>query len=289
MGCSIPGPDHSPTGRLARRQPPECVEREIEAFLLIGAAYLHDVGTQCVSPEFWKECGIVPKEISDEEMKKQIAHQGYDLLENIRAAHPSLSERMIKDACRARDKRECQEFDLNAQSFFREAQLMAVMSRYHCEPISKVPKGYSNTDLCYEVAPGARMMLLIHLLRIGDALDADARRLNKDFLERHRFETIPAKGQFHLLKHACTACIERVGVGDFKFHYTFPPDVDDIQAAVQRASGEVSARTPARCPDELLNSNRIALMTISSEIHNKNMSFPYPFKGTRPARSSALL
>jgi hypothetical protein len=113
-------------------------------------------------------------------------------------------------------------------------------------------------------------------LRIGDALDADARRINKDFLEQHRFETIPAKGQFHLLKHACTASIERIGVGDFKFHYTFPPDVDKLQPAVQRAS-EKYLREHLRDARELLNKNRIALMTISSEINNKNMSFPYPF------------
>ena len=72
----------------------------METFLLIGAAYLHDVGRQCVSPEFWKECGIVTEDISDEERNKQVTHKSHDLLENVRATHPSLSERMIKDACK---------------------------------------------------------------------------------------------------------------------------------------------------------------------------------------------
>ena len=160
----------------------------MEAFLLLGAAYLHDVGMQCVCPAFLQAEGISAS-------SENTTAPDYALLENLRRKHGSLSERMIRDACKELTKHEYPQFPLNAQSFAHEAQLMAVLSRHHGGPVSEVPERYRTKEDCHEVAPKVRMMLLIHLLRIGDSLDADARRLPRNFLQMHSWETVPSKDQ----------------------------------------------------------------------------------------------
>ena len=243
--------------------------KPMEAFLLIGAAYLHDVGMQCRCPSFL-QAEKIP--CADE----QYVAPDYVLLERIRERHPFLSERMITDACKALKEREWPEFQLNAQSFFHEAHLMAEISRCHCEPISAIKEKHSDTDLSYTVAQPVRLMLLIHLLRIGDALDADTRRLNRVFLDQHRFEKIPVQGQFHFLKHACTASVERHGIGHFVFHYTFPADTGDIKPAVQQAA-ERYLREHVRDAGRLLSENRIALIAVESVTEDENTTCPYKF------------
>ena len=105
----------------------------MEAFLLIGAAYLHDVGMQCVCPAL-----LQGENISSS--PEQIARPDYALLENIRRKHALLSARMIRDACKASNHREYPEFALDAASFAQEAELMAVISRHHGGPVSGLPR-----------------------------------------------------------------------------------------------------------------------------------------------------
>ena len=130
-------------------------------------------------------------------------------------------------------------------------------------------------------------MVLIHLLRIGDALDADARRLNKIYLGKRPFENIPAKGQFHTLKHACTASIQRRGIGTFVFHYSFPSDAVDIKPAVQHAS-ERYLREHLRNAGAVLNEAGIALRAIESVIEDNDSTCPYSFTDSAHAEFRAF-
>jgi hypothetical protein len=239
----------------------------MEAFLLMGAAYLHDVGMQCVCPAFLKAEEIP---VSSE----RTTAPDYALLESIRRKHASLSERMIEDACKAPNQREYPQFPLNAQSFAQEAQLMAVLSRHHGGPVSAVPQNYSNNSPCHQVSPPVRMLLLIHLVRIGDALDGDARRLPSNFLDQHPWDNIPPKDQSHILKHFCTASIERQGMGFFVFHYVFPAGAGDIKTALPEVS-EKHLREHLRDAQKLLNQTGIALTAIDRVTEREDAVCPY--------------
>ena len=240
----------------------------MEAFLLLGAAYLHDVGMQCVCPDFLRAENISTS-------REQMVGPDYALLESIRRRHGALSERMIRDACKAVKEREYEEFSLNARTFAPEAQLMAVLARHHGGPVSDIPEKYRANERCHEVAPAVRMTLLLHLLRIGDALDGDARRLPTDFLELHPWEGIPPKDQFHVLKHFCTASIERQGMGFFVFHYTFPAGAGDLKPALREAS-EQHLREHLRDSQKPLNAAGIALTSIDRVTEQEETIDSYP-------------
>ena len=239
----------------------------MEVFLLLGAAYLHDVGMQCVAPAL-----LQAEQISTS--GEQMASPDYAWLEKIRQKHAALGARMIRDACKPTQQREYPEFALDARSFAPEEELMAVLSRHHGGPVSEVPEKYRTTGRCHEVAPPVRMMLLIHLLRIGDALDADARRLPRNFLELHPWDQIPPNDQFHVLKHFCTASIERHGMGLFTFHYVLPTDARDIKAALQEAS-EKCLREHVRDAQKLLNEAGLALTSVDRITEREDAICPY--------------
>jgi hypothetical protein len=247
-----------------------CELNPMEAFLLIGAAYLHDSGMQCVNKEIQQKADIAFD-------PKNTAAPGYDALEMLRRRHSFMSKLMIEDACKEPAQRECPGFPLSARTFFHEAQLMALLALHHCGPLAEVPEPYRDGTKCHTVSPPVRPLLLIHLLRIGDALDADAQRLNHPFLESRvgGFAGLPAKDQFHTLKHAYTASVQRHGIGHFVFHYTFPKDTADLEAAVQFAS-EKALREHLRDAGKLLNAEGLALRCIESVIESRDDNCPYP-------------
>ena len=249
--------------------------RGSEVFPLLGAAYLHDIGMQCKDAhgKFLTAEGIPPKD------KQEDTAPGYKFLTIIRSKHAQLSVRLIKDACLAKKNRKCPEFELNAGGFYHDANLMADVSLYHSCPYHDIPA--SVRDEPYEPERAEpRRMLLIHLLRIGDALDADHRRLPENLLQSD-FDGLDAVDQFHMLKHAYVERIELEGEGDFRFIYALPVDTKEMEDDIYRHC-EIHVRNHIRDAGTFLNKHRFSIREVQRT--SKPGEHACPISMTKDAR-----
>ncbi|MHB9134392.1 MAG: FxSxx-COOH system tetratricopeptide repeat protein [Armatimonadota bacterium] len=226
-----------------------------EAFVLFGGIYLHDVGMQCTHRQLQHDQDIDPT-------AKQLTAPDYDYLEEIRQQHRQLSAAMIRDACLLPEQRSYPQFFLSCSAYPHEAEAMALLAMHHGGPLSEVAEEI-RTNLSYTgTAHPIRLLLLIELIRIGDALDADYRRVNTEFIAKQSFTDLPAKERFHLLKHHYVANIHCVGSGEFHLTYRLPADDEELYADVRRCV-ECHLRQHQQECGSYLNEEHIAFRDIT--------------------------
>ena len=228
-----------------------------EAFIFLGSTYLHDIGMQCRSQKLLQTQGIYFT-------PEQYAAPGYEGLEEIRRRHNELSALMIIDACRLPGKRWYPEFPLNCTAYSTEAQDMMNIARYHTGTICEVPESIRHaTNIQPFTHETVRLMLLIHLLRIGNALDADYRRINMEFLKYYIFDELPLITRFHILKHAMVKQVGIHGIGEFLFSYRLPSNDMNFFADVRRSTEQYLKEHWLACAKEL-NIQGIAFIGIDA-------------------------
>ena len=169
-----------------------------ERFILLASVYLHDVGMQ--SP---LHAGLERKEYTEYKLEE---------IETVRDLHHISSGQMILDSIKERAK---DEFGLGGCG--RYLKFVAEVARHHTKLDITLLK--DTRHLGEEI----RLPLLAALMRLGDALDLDSRRVNLDNL---RYWDIPVLSKFHWWAHhyVSSVHIERGRIG---LIFTFPEDLRD--------------------------------------------------------------
>lgn len=144
---------------------------DYERFILLAAAYLHDIGMQ--SPTY---AGL--------DLKPNYTLQELD---QIRTKHNESSEKMINDSISGK-----LDFSLGLEQCNEFAKYIAILARYHREEdITKLKvTSIANKKI--------RMPFLASLLRLGDELDSDFSRVNINIL---KLIDIPVESKFHWWAH----------------------------------------------------------------------------------------
>ncbi len=208
---TLHGPKHSRSITIKIDQwlaPCSLTLTHAEVFVLLGAVWLHDIGMQCCHSEFLsKYCGI-----------RYETTLTPDQLNVVRVHHGELSYHMIRDAIRAAGTRDYPELGLDCTGRQSEFNAIALISKGHC---GEIPPEVVNE---YRGITGqvVRLLLLAHILRVGDALDAEESRTNKEHYKRADWAAFAPVDKFHWLKHQYVANIEVIGAGEFRFHYAIP-------------------------------------------------------------------
>lgn len=164
---------------------------EYERFILLASAYLHDIGMQSPS-----HAGLERKpKYSDEEEGK------------IRERHNETSAKMIVDSLSSSSS-----IKLGLEICPRMARFVALVCKYH--------RNLSLDDLKDVSLYGEkiRIRLLAGLLRLGDELDADDRRVDISAL---KLREIPAKSKYHWWAHHYVSSID-IEDGQITLHFEFP-------------------------------------------------------------------
>lgn len=189
-----------------------------ERFILLAAVYLHDIGMQ--SP-------------THADLPYQSEYT-LEELEIVRAKHNEASAKMILESIS-----QTSELSLGLKRCERYAKYIATLSRYHRKlNINEV----NDTSLAGE---DIRLPLLIALLRLGDELDQDYRRVNMEIL---KLRDIPVGSKFYWWSHHYVNSIS-IRNGKTKLYFIFPEkyrgdeviDVfrDKVRTSVQKQLDEV--------------------------------------------------
>lgn len=188
------GPDHSQRifevlGYLLEGYPN--ILNEHERFILLASAYLHDIGMQ--SPH---HTGLPRK-----------PEYTINEIEKIRENHHEASARMIIESI---SRKSGLSFGLERCKDY--AGFIAIVSRYHRKlDINEV----TDTSLAGEKV---RLRFLAALLRFGDALDVDYRRVNMDIL---KLREIPVESKYHWWFHHYVQSI-LIEKEHIKLYFRFP-------------------------------------------------------------------
>ncbi|MCW3135971.1 MAG: HD domain-containing protein [Canidatus Methanoxibalbensis ujae] len=134
-----------------------CVLNEHERFILLAAAYLHDIGMQ-----FPKYIGLPPKSKND---------YTYEERERVREKHHEISAKVILDSPVSLGLGECKE---------RYPDFIATVSKYH----RKLPLDAEELEDTSMAGETIRLRLLSALLRLADALDLTYKRVNLELLKQ---------------------------------------------------------------------------------------------------------
>lgn len=236
-----------------------------EAFILVSAAYLHDIGMQCHQRRLLESiAGIPPDDVA-----LVLAPTG---LEAVRKSHAALSAALVRDACHAPADRLYSEIGLDCTHHPGEFNAVALISLGHT---AKDPSAFPQevTDE-YKVPAGTtRLLLLQHLLRIGDALDATADRINHR-LSVQAWSVLSDTDRFHMLKHQYVAHIGMPAVGCFEFTYTMPdsekPYYEDV-----RLCAESHLQRHIKDAGEYLGQKGVALFRINSKLSPNDPVLPF--------------
>jgi len=163
-----------------------------ERFMLLASIYLHDIGMQ--SP---KHAGL----------KKIYLDYTTEDIETVRECHHISSGKMILDSIKLKGDNE---FGLrNTRDY---VQNIATIATYHRKlDIAEL----EDTQIFGE---NIRLPLLAALMRLGDALDMDSRRVN---LENLRRWDIPVESKFHWWSHHYVKSVH-IEMGKLKIRFSFP-------------------------------------------------------------------
>ena len=164
-----------------------------ERFILLASVYLHDIGMQSPS-----HAGLSLRSESE---------YTNDEKELIREKHNESSYEMILESISQGSK-----ISLGLERCERYANYIATLSRYHRKLNIKDVK---DTSLAGE---DIRLPLLISLLRLGDELDQDCRRVNMDIL---KLRDIPVESKFYWWSHHYVGSV-RIKNGEIELYFTFP-------------------------------------------------------------------
>lgn len=187
-----------------------------EAFVLSSAIYLHDIGMQCRDRGFLERFAEIPA-------GRIRMPLDYADLELVRKHHADLSYQMILDACKRPRERDYPETKLDCTRRPLEMQAAAKICRHH---MGTIGQGITNNYAGVPEGP-IRLLLLQHLLRIGDTLDADAGRVSRDYINSV-WESLLPKDRYHVLKHQYVTNMRAVGAGVFCFTYGIPDSERDL-------------------------------------------------------------
>ncbi len=167
-----------------------------EQFILRASIYLHDVGMQ--SP-------------SHARLETKTEYTWEDI-ETVRKLHHTSSRKMILESI---ERGAEDEFGL--QDCWVYANFIAVAAEYHTElDLARL----ENKD---HLGEEIRLPLLAALIRLGDALDLDHRRVN---LENLRRWDIPVESKFHWWAHHYVSSVHIAG-GKISVRITFPEGYQD--------------------------------------------------------------
>ena len=173
-----------------------------ERFILLASAYLHDIGMQ--SP---RHAGLDPNSKEPYSIEE---------LEIIREKHNEASAKMIRDSIS--EKASKLSLGLNEpEECKRCAKFIATLSRYHRKLKIEINEEVKDTSLA---GKDIKLPLLIALLRLGDELDQDYRRVNMEIL---KLRDIPVESKFYWWSHHFVSSIP-VREGKIKLYFTFPEE-----------------------------------------------------------------
>ncbi len=182
-----------------------------ERFVLLAAVHLHDIGMQ--SP---RHAGLPVK-----------ARHEYTLedLEAVRKDHHEASARMIHESLSGQLG-----YTLGLEQSQDYAEFIATLCRYH--------RTLDTQDLADASFAGdpVRIPLLVALLRLGDELDADFRRVNMHVLKRW---DIPLESKRYWWYHYYVQSVQ-IEKGAITLHFRFPKQYqgDDFAEAVRQGVHE---------------------------------------------------
>lgn len=161
-----------------------------EAFILLAAIYLHDIGMQ---------------QRNSKELLGGNVQRTLDELEVIRENHNDLSYNMILDS--VQEKKFCP--SLSLENFRDYVDSIARLVKYH--------RKYNLQDLYDDSFKGEeiRIPLLAALLRLGDELDADCDRVN---IEQLKYDNIPTESKFHWW---CCLYVKSININEGKISVIF--------------------------------------------------------------------
>ena len=188
---------------------------EASAFILLSAIYLHDIGMQCnkdLYKFFYPDEATVIDEIAD-----------LEFLEKVREKHNLLSKGIVLQSLSYGGQNDVLgSLKLTTtEEVHREMELVSNLCASHCDPIpSEIFRDIKTVCLLDEKCVNLRM--LMYILRVGDALDADRARINRDFFDQQQlWEELRSYPKYliHIFKHYV---VDRIDVERFEFHYSLP-------------------------------------------------------------------
>ena len=166
---------------------------EHESFILLASVYLHDVGMQSPS-----HAGLPCR--SEYTIRD---------LEIVRKKHNEVSAKMIMDSV-SRNRN----LSLGLERCKEHVGFVATLSKYHRKlDINEV----KNTSIA---GKEIKLRLLTALLRLGDALDQDYRRVNMEIL---KLRDIPVQSKFYWWSHHYLSSI-LVKAGRIELYFRFPEE-----------------------------------------------------------------
>lgn len=220
---------------------------ELETFLLLSAIYLHDIGMQCPCKEFLGSVGVnehVP-----------LSDSG---LEAVRQHHHHLSRKMVEDLLAS--PREYLWGHVDVAGIEPEIAAIAMLCEGHAGQLEDVdPRVTANYTALWRPT---NLSKLLYLLRIGDAMDAVANRVNSDYIALH-YWNMRVKDRYHTWKHWFVSNVEVVGA-TVEFNYVIPkalrnltPDIQTCAEAPLRGGFKDVGEDLARwgLPNPLIRSN----------------------------------
>ncbi len=239
---------------------------ETEQFILIGAIYLHDIGMQCPCEKLVRDvCGI------DGFTHREINSEERDL---IRKSHNELSRDMILHSispeCVEHIKKVLDLFETG--TLLHEYNIIAQLCFGHVgENLGDVEeeKKFHNKSI--------RVRLLQALLRIGDALDADDRRINTPYYANCDFERMHQLDLKHYLKHRFITSVNKYR-GMITFVFTFPEELQDneiVESIVKFAVNDIQKHESDFYCKRILFLNDIPII-MQTEIEYQQLTLPIP-------------
>ena len=169
---------------------------DAEKFVLLTAIVLHDMGMQTPN--------------NNNSGKRQLS---YKALEKIRAKHHIYSEKLIIDSVAKPDGK--YSFGLDSQKVYVD-DIAFIAKNHRKTDISSLPDYMTSGNII-------RRKLLSALIRLGDALDLDSRRVN---IERLSVFPIPVESKFHWYAHEYVSSLS-VDNQKVEIYLEFPPSYEN--------------------------------------------------------------
>lgn len=190
-----------------------------DTFILLGAIYLHDIGMQCPSSEILEE----------ETALRGSAPYDHSHLQLIRRAHHTISRKMVEDLLA--NPRRCPWGHVDTTGVEREICAIALLCEGHASSLEEHMPHEIGSHFVHLPEP-TNLSRLLYILRLGDAMDADASRVNNRYAKTH-WNAFTPKEKYHTWTHWCVSNIEVRGAGLFIYNYDIPPEYVDLRADIE--------------------------------------------------------
>lgn len=233
---------------------------EASAFILLSAMYLHDIGMQCNKDLY--------KSFYGDEATAIDGMKDLEFLEKVREKHNLLSRGIVLKSLSPGGQNDVLGFLklTTTEEVLREMELVSDLCASHCDPI---PSEISHDIKTVYLSDGNRVNLrkLMYILRVGDALDADRMRINKDFFDKQQlWEELRSYPKYlsHIFKHYV---VDLIDVERFEFHYSLPSNHPQVNDEVFQDDSQVI------CEAALRGNHKF----YSNHMRDLGINFPEPF------------